>query len=432
MITDNERLGNNMNDYGKRAYALMEKMDYVRVAGTDGELKAADVLYGEAAAMGLQPRYELFEIDAYDIHRAELEITKPCVKSFPVTGYGLSGDTGDEGLRAPFIYAENVNDILLAQAKGKIVLVNVRPNGDQYRRMEEAGVAGFITVSGTLTDDREKTDLDVWFLSRNRHLKDGERRKIPGVAIRAVDAIELLRYEPAEAVITLRQTEKKITSCNVIVEIEGSDKADEWIAIGAHYDSVPFSHGMYDNASGSAIIMEACRHFAEHRPRRSLRFIWFGAEEKGLLGSLHHLKVCPDEIKTTKLMINADLAGQVIGHHEFAVTAQKEVGGFLKFLAQEKGFGVTVKQNIYSSDSTVYADAGVPAFSFLRAGTIGHNRYDAIKLCSPQTMEKTTEFMIYFTERIVNSEMLPIPAGIPDDLKEKLDVYFGRKPPKEE
>jgi Iap family predicted aminopeptidase len=330
------------------------------------------------------------------------------------------------------MYAENGNDIALSQAKAKIILLNSTPNAEMYRKMAEAGIAGFIAVSGSLTDEREKTDLDLRSLRRDRHLKDGELPQIPGVSIRAVDAIEMLRDEPEEVLLNLSQTERKATSNNVIAEITGTNKPDEWITIGAHYDSVPFSHGMYDNASGSAIIMEACRYFVQHKPKRSLRFIWFGAEEKGLLGSRYHINAKPDEIKATKLMINVDLAGQIIGHHEFAVTAQKEVGSMLRFIAQEVGFSCTVKQSIYSSDSTAYADADVPAFSFLRTGTVGHSRYDSIGLVSPATMEKTTEFMIYFTKKIVNSVAFPIPAGIPDDLKEKLEIYFGRKPPKDE
>jgi len=422
-----------MGDYGKNAYSLMEKLDYIRVAGTEGELKAAKTICEELKAMGLEPRLEPFEIDDFDIHKAELEITGPGARKFTVTGYGMAGSTPENGLRAPFMYAENGSDIALSQARGKIVLLNAHPvRGEQYRKLVEAGVAGFIAISGTLTDELEKTDLEKRFLVGGRHLQNGERPKIPAVSIRAVDAIELLRSEPEEAILTLTQTEKKGTSNNVIVEIEGCCKADEWITIGAHYDTVPFSHGMYDNASGSAIILEACRHFSQNRPKRSLRFIWFGAEERGLVGSHSHIAANPEEIAATKLMINIDLAGQVIGHHEFAVTAQKSVGDILRFMAQEKGLGVTVKQNIYSSDSTAYADAGVPAFSFFRAGTIGHSRYDGISLTSPATMEKTTDFMIHFTERIVNSEVFPVPPGVPDDLKEKLEVYFGRKPPTDE
>ena len=418
--------------YGKSVYELMEKLDYIRLAGTDNEIKAANILCEELKRIGLTPRLEPFEIDSYNIHTASLEITKPYNKSFPVTGYGLSGSTKDAGLTAGFMYAENGSDIALSQAKGKIILLNQTPDTEKYKKMAEAGVAGFIAISGTVIDEREKTDLDLRFLRRDRHLKNGELPQIPGVSIRAIDAIEMLKGEPEEAKLILHQTETKLTSNNVIAEIEGTSKQDEWITIGAHYDTVPFSHGMYDNASGSAIIMEACRHFVKNKPKRSLRFIWFGAEEKGLLGSRFHITSNPDEIKASKLMINVDLAGQIIGHHEFAVTAQKQVGDILRFIAQEAGFACTVKQSIYSSDSTAYADAGVPAFSFLRSGTVGHSRYDEIKLTSPSIMEKTTSFMIYFTDKIINSEIFPIPTGIPDDLKEKLEIYFGRKPPKEE
>lgn len=417
-----------MENYGAYAFELMEKLNFIRTAGGEGEIKAAGVISGELEKMGLEPRLEPFEIDGCEITEASLDAVKPYEKSFAVTGCGLSGCTPDEGVRAPFLYGEDCNDIVLSQAKGKIILLNAPVSAGQYRKLTEAGVAGFITISGTVTDVREKTDLETRSLSIDRHLKNGELPRIPGVTIRAIDALELLRAEPDEVVLKLKQTEKKLTSNNIIAEIAGSDKAGEWITVGAHYDSVPFSPGMYDNASGSAIICAACKFFAQNKPRRSLRFIWFGAEERGLLGSLRHISANPDEIKATKLMINVDLAGQIIGSHQFSVTAQEKVGDILRFIAQEIGFGVRVKQDIYSSDSTAYADAGVPSFSFLRGGTIGHNRNDVIEFCSSAAMEKSTRFMLYFTKKIVNSEAFPIPPGIPDDLKEKLEKYFGRKP----
>ncbi|MCL2519254.1 MAG: M28 family peptidase, partial [Oscillospiraceae bacterium] len=252
-----------MDKYGTGAYALMEKLDYIRLAGTEGEIKAANVFCEELKNMGLEPEIESFEFDSWDIQKAALIITKPCAKSYPVTGYGLSGSTGENGLRAPFLYAENGNDMVLSQARGKIILLNSPPNKEMYGKLVEAGIAGFIAISGTLTDERDKTDLELRFLRKEQHLKNGELAAIPGVSIRAIDAIEMLRGEPEEVVITLAQTEIKLTSQNVIVEIAGTDKPDEWITVGAHYDTVPFSHGMYDNASGSAIIMEACRYFNE-------------------------------------------------------------------------------------------------------------------------------------------------------------------------
>ena len=417
-----------MERYGKNAYALMEKLNYVRVAGTDGENRAADTIDEALRAMGISSSRESFEIDAYEIKTARLTVTAPFEAEYAITGYGLSGSTGPDGIRAPFLYAEDGDEITLAKAKGKIVLLNGHVSPDQYAKIVKAGAVGFITISGTLLDEYDKTDLELRTLRAERHLKNGEIGKIPGVSIRAKDALAMLKREPEEVAITLIQEEKKAISQNIIAEIEGGDLKDEWITFGAHYDTVPFSPGMYDNASGSAIILEVIRHFATHRPRRSLRFIWFGAEEKGLLGSLYHVRQNPEEIKQTRLMINVDLAGLVIGAHHARVSAEESVCSVVRFLAQEIGFGMTVTQDIYSSDSEPYADAGVPAISFYRGGpTGGHSRNDVIEPVSAKSLEASTRFCIHFSERLINSEVFPVPWAVPEKIKEKLEVYFGRK-----
>lgn len=86
---------------------------------------------------------------------------------------------------------------------------------------------------------------------------------------------------------------------NVVALLPGSDAAvaDEYVAVGAHLDHVgvrpgddptdSIYNGADDNASGSAALLMLARHFADpaHRPRRSLVFMWFDAEELGLFGS---------------------------------------------------------------------------------------------------------------------------------------------------
>ena len=417
-----------MANYGESAYGFLEKINYVRVSGTDGERQAAEIIRNALSGMGLTPQTESFEIDSYEVETATLTVTEPFTASYTVTGYGFSGSTPPEGIRAPFYYAEDANDIAASQSRGKIVLINGQPTGPQYRAIVEGGAVGFIAISGAPIDERDKTDLETRALRQTRHLDNGKVAAIPGVSIRAIDALEMLKRKPREVVLTLVQEQCKTPSQNVIVEIEGTDKADEWITFGAHYDSVPFSRGMYDNGAGSAIILEACRYYATNKPRRSLRFIWFGAEEKGLLGSLHHISANPQEIERTKMMINVDLAGHVIGNHTMAMTTHADLGAALLFMAKEIGFSLTVRQDIFSSDSTAYADAGVPSMSFYRAGTGGHNRYDIIDLVSADSLNESVEFLIYFSRRIVDSEIFPVKPEIPEDLKEKLEVYFCRKP----
>ena len=93
-----------------------------------------------------------------EIEQAELEILEPYNKTYTVTAYKCSQNVTD--LVADLIYVDNANEVSLKAAKGKIVLLN----GEYlrvpvYKRLRDAGVAGFITMSGTLIDKEEETDL---------------------------------------------------------------------------------------------------------------------------------------------------------------------------------------------------------------------------------------------------------------------------------
>lgn len=109
---------------GKREFALLDKIGFVRTAGSDEETKAAKILMEEIASMGVTPEYESFEIDDADCIEAELEVLAPYSKKYKVTAYKLSESTPAGGIEAPFYYAENATAADIANMKGKIVLVN--------------------------------------------------------------------------------------------------------------------------------------------------------------------------------------------------------------------------------------------------------------------------------------------------------------------
>jgi len=71
---------------------------------------------------------------------------------------------------------------------------------------------------------------------------------------------------------------------NVIAETPDGDP-NNVIVVGAHLDSVGPGPGINDNGSGSATILEIADQIRKVKPRNKIRFIWFGAEEHGLLGS---------------------------------------------------------------------------------------------------------------------------------------------------
>ena len=76
-------------------------------------------------------------------------------------------------------------------------------------------------------------------------------------------------------------------SFNVVAEIPGTDKADEIVMLGAHFDSWHGGTGATDNAAGSAVMMEAMRILKQSglKLRRTVRIGLWGGEEQGLLGS---------------------------------------------------------------------------------------------------------------------------------------------------
>jgi carboxypeptidase Q len=81
------------------------------------------------------------------------------------------------------------------------------------------------------------------------------------------------------------------TAYNVIAEIPGTDKQDEIVMLGGHYDSWHDATGATDNGIGSAMMLEAVRLLAaiHARPRRTIRIALWSGEEQGLLGSLAYV-----------------------------------------------------------------------------------------------------------------------------------------------
>jgi Zn-dependent M28 family amino/carboxypeptidase len=100
-------------------------------------------------------------------------------------------------------------------------------------------------------------------------------------------------------------------SVNVIAETRRGDP-NRTVVIGAHLDSVPAGPGINDNGSGSGGILEIAEVFAaqDREPRNKLRFMWYGAEEIGLVGSTKYVEdLTQDEKDDILAMLNFDMIG---------------------------------------------------------------------------------------------------------------------------
>ena len=390
---------------------------YVRMGGSAEELRAAEYLKSKCAEFGLEATIEGFEVDMATMKTAMLIVDG---KSITCKGYLNAGSSEVE---APFYYLRSTDSYALSQCKGKIVMIDGYLGYWMYQDLLENGAVGFVTYDG----NANYSDRDIDQRELRSFVSKGN--KIPGVNINAKDAIELIRKGASVAKIVLEQEEYKGQSHNVILDMPG--EIDEYIVLTAHYDSTSLSQGAYDNMSGSVGILAVAEYFAKKPHRYGLRFVWCGSEERGLLGAKAYCQQHEEELKKVVLNINLDMIGCIMGRFIACCTTEEALTHYINYFSNELGFSVATRQEVYSSDSTPFADKGVPALSFARiapqnTATI-HNSYDTIAVMSGEQMVEDIAFITAFTERMVNAVRCPVGKTIPDNMKEKLDIYLNRK-----
>ena len=405
----------------KQIMTIFEDTAYVRMGGSAEELRCAEYLKLCCEKMGLAASLESFRVDMATMQEAVLLVDG---KEIPCKGY-LNAGTGE--VEAPLYYLRNTDPYSLSLCKDKIVLIDGYLGYWMYQDLLENGAKGFVTYDG----NANYVDFDIDQRELRSYVSKGN--KIPGVNINAKHAISLVESDAQSVKILLKQEEYEGKSHNVVLDLPG--EIDQYIVLTAHYDSTSLSQGAYDNMSGSVGLLGIAEYFKDRPHRYGLRFIWCGSEERGLLGSKAYVAAHEEELKNIALCINLDMIGCIMGKFIACCTSEEALVKYVSYMGAEQGFGIAVSHDVYSSDSTPFADKGVPALSFARiappnTATI-HNSYDTAKLMSGEQMEKDIEFIVAFTNRMANARRCPVAREIPESIKEKLDIYLARKrPPK--
>jgi len=396
---------------------IFEETAYVRTGGSEDEKKCAKQLCRVAAEMGFEATLEPFEVDMATVKEAHLFIDG---KEIPCKGYLCAG-SGE--VEAPFYYLPSTDPYSLSQCRGKIVMIDGYLGYWMYKDLLANGAVGFVTYDGNANyadEDMDRRELRSYV---------SEGNKIPGVNINAKAAIALIRDGATTARIVLEQDEYKGMSHNVVFTLPG--EIDDAIVLTAHYDSTSLSQGSYDNMSGCVGLLGIAEHFKSAPHRYSLRFVFCGSEERGLLGSKAYVAAHEEELSTFALNVNLDMIGCIMGKFIACCSAEEALVNYVTYLGSELGFGISAKQDVYSSDSTPFADKGVPSLSFARiappnTATI-HNRYDTPALMKAEHMLADIDFISAFVSRMANAVRCPVNREIPEKVKEKLDIYLCRK-----
>ncbi|PCG15815.1 MULTISPECIES: M20/M25/M40 family metallo-hydrolase [Sphingomonas] len=284
------------------AYSIIEGLTTEvgqRLAGTEAEARARAWGAAKLKALGFSNvAIETYQMPVWVRGEETAGIVAPVPHRLQLAALGNSGSTGPKGLTAEVVVFPTFNDLAAApdgSLAGKIAYV-----GNAMQRTQDGsgyganGAARFVGPS--VAARKGAAAIVIRSIGTDHHrlphtgttnFAEGQA-PIPAAALSVSDAelIERLatRGQPIRLhlLLTPRQTGMH-ESGNVIAEVPGTDPNAGVVLIGGHLDSWDLGTGAIDDASGLAITTAAAKRILDSgvRPRRTIRVVWFGAEEVG-------------------------------------------------------------------------------------------------------------------------------------------------------
>ena len=272
-----------------------------RLAATEAEARARGWAVARLKALGFRNVHvEPYHMPVWLRGEESAEVVSPFPQKLRLTALGNSGATPAAGLTLPIAYFASFADLQAAPAgslAGKIAFVSnaMMPtmDGSGYGM---AGPARFVGASVAAQKGAAAIVIRSIGTDHGRGPHTGGTNfaqgvtPIPAAALSVADAENLERMVKTGRPITLHLTLTPRTlpdgeSGNVVAEVPGTDPAAGVVLIGGHLDSWDLGTGAIDDGAGVAITTAAAKRFLDGpRPRRTIRVVWFGAEEPGGFG----------------------------------------------------------------------------------------------------------------------------------------------------
>jgi aminopeptidase YwaD len=440
--------GNILSFSGEKAFEYLRKLAVdigSRPSGTEAERRSAEWILSEFKRIGVNARIDEFDAFTGSVKAKKLEVLEPYKEEIPCEVMPLSGSTGQNGVTASIIHLDSYDEEYITdEVEGKIIVTSGTPvNRDRsYAQLKKYRPAGIIIIESTPKA-----------MAKNLWGSPTFRKKyvdIPMVRVTFEDGVELIKSGAKRVRLIAVTEEKTIRTQNVVAEIEGTLRPEEIVVVGGHYDTVLEVSGAGDNAGGTAIMLELARVFKEIGSKRTMRFVAWGCEELGLLGSREYAKKIREaseaakkldedavtELDNTVLCLNLDVHGGLIGTNSAKILGPPELTAAVKLLSKEKGIVFNVSEAVYSSDGTPLSSVGVPSVSLSRdtpTNLLMHSRDDEAKWLSHEALRTHGVFAEEFLKRYVAmAAAWPFERTIPEKLKKEIEEYFkraGRKLP---
>jgi carboxypeptidase Q len=207
-------------------------------------------------------------------------------------------------------------------------------------------------------------------LYRHTNSTEGELDQLPMVMVAREDAGRMSRLLASGQTVYAdlaipNRIGGAIQAANVIAEVRGSEKPDEFVILGAHLDSWELGTGALDNGCNAALVIDALRAIKTTglRPRRSIRFILFSGEEEGMIGSRAYAVSHRGELDKVAAVVVFDAGvGRVTG---FSLGGRKDLVEGTKTIAaplQQFDAATLTTDNEWGTDNFDFMLEGVPTF----------------------------------------------------------------------
>jgi len=260
-------------DFGERSFVHIKKLTELgsRPAGSSNEIKAACYIQSQFNRLGLKSRLEFFEYKSFEIEHLRLKIN-----GISYSPFGL----GFTPYREQRLY------------KGEAIILDAKSD---FKNFDNEYAKGKTIIT-------------------NDYKKHFELLKFQPQLIIYLDSIDFSNFQSHDILnyqLEIKGHYRQMKSPNVIATIGKEENYDDEIIIGAHLDSYRKSPGANDNGSGIGVMLELARYFKSKKSEMNanIKFIAFGAEELGVLGSRQYVSKHAKSLKKCRLVFNIDDIG---------------------------------------------------------------------------------------------------------------------------
>ncbi len=367
-----------------------------------------------------------------------------------VEGFPLEGDTSSVFYKSKSKFVKSIKQkVTSLQEKGALAVLNVQSplkNQAQFPVKMEPLAKAFSRTEYAINELSIVENIPLLYISKDVliDLFSGTGKKGSDL-LKSIDKdLKSASFELADTniEIAINYDNKLIETQNVIGYLEGADPVlkSEYVVVGAHYDHVGLGYygamnkadagkihnGADDNASGTAGMMELAEAFCNVKPKRSIIFIAFTAEENGMLGSKHYVYQNPlFPLEKTVGMVNLDMISRNdkrilwIG----GVFYSSDMKQLVEEANKETGFELLYNVGLYTfaSDQAGFIRKNIPSI-FLFAGDHDdyHTPADDVDKCDFDKAESVSKLGYLSTWMLANLDTKPAYRALNMEEKTKL------------